>query len=275
MRRMLIAGLAAFAGLAGWTGHVGAGLFSATEPVIVILAGDLPPGKSVAANLTVTGPMVPAPEAAPDALLSAAILVVTSNLKQDENLQTNKPAKIAELVESAVLPLFDFRRMTELAVARNWRLASPEQQNSLIAGFMTLLVRTYSTALANYGDRAIEYKPLRIAPGETLVTVKSTMRQPGAERITIDYCMEKTTAGWKVFDIKIAGISLVTTYRSTFAQIIRDGGVEGLIESLSAKNRQADFGLASGESGARPLLFMYAVIPGVTGAIPSVSGGGR
>ncbi len=118
--------------------------------------------------------------------------------------------------------------------------------------------------LANYRDQAIEYKPLRIAPGETEVTVKSTVKQPGAERMTIDYDMEKTTAGWKVYDIKIAGISLITTYRSTFAQTIRDGGVDGLIKSLSAKNRQADSGLRSQESGAWPFLFMFAVIPGVS-----------
>ena len=151
-------------------------------------------------------------------LLSAATLAVTAILKQDKNLQTNSPGKIAELVESTILPLFDFRHMTQLAVARNWRLASPEQQNTLIAEFRTLLVRTHSTALANYRDQAIEYRPLRIAPGETEVTVKSTVKQSGAERMTIDYDMEKTTAGWRVYDIKIAGISLITTYQSTFAK---------------------------------------------------------
>ncbi|MEK7816128.1 MAG: ABC transporter substrate-binding protein [Pseudomonadota bacterium] len=370
MRRMLVMGLAAFAGLAGWASPAGAGLFSTTGPVIAILAGDLflgeaednpdgsgtiriqsrakpdvscrgqftssaelggagnmrcsdgatatfqfqrlslvrgygagsssrgsmsftyglsanesgpylklPPGKAlrldgkdlvlvdvrqpVPANLPVTGPIAPAPEAAPDVLLSAATLAVTAILKQDKNLQTNSPGKIAELVESTILPLFDFRHMTQLAVARNWRLASPEQQNTLIAEFRTLLVRTHSTALANYRDQAIEYRPLRIAPGETEVTVKSTVKQSGAERMTIDYDMEKTTAGWRVYDIKIAGISLITTYQSTFAKTIRDDGVDGLIQSLSAKNRQADSGLTSHESGARAVLFMYAVIPSV------------
>ncbi len=370
MRRMLVTGLAAFAGLAGWESPAGAGLFSATGPVIAIFAGDLflgeaegnldgsgtfsiqsrakpgvtcdgqfiystglggagnmrcsdgaaatiqfqrlsrvrgygtgsstrgsmsfayglsanesepylklPPGKAlrpggkdpvlvelrqpVPANLSVTGPIAPAPEAAPDVLLSAATLVVTANLRQDRNLQTNSPGKIAELVESTILPLFDFRHMTRLAMARDWRLASSEQQNALIAEFRTLLVRTYSTALASYRDQAIEYKPLRMAPGETEVTVKSTVKQPGAERMTIDYDMEKTTAGWKVYDIKLAGVSLITTYRSTFARTIRDGGVDGLIKSLSSKNRQADSGLRSDESGARPYIFMYAVIPSV------------
>ncbi|MEK6245692.1 MAG: ABC transporter substrate-binding protein [Pseudomonadota bacterium] len=203
------------------------------------------------------------PETAPDALLSAATLTLTANLRQDTSLQANSPGKIAELVEATILPLFNFRHMTQRAVAPNWRLASPEQQNALIAEFRTLLVRTYSVALANYRDQAIEYKPLRLAPGETDVTVKSTVKQPGAERMTIDYDMEKTPAGWKVYDIKVAGISLITTYRSTFAQIAREGGVDGLIQSLSAKNRQADAGLRPQESGALPFIFMHAVIPSV------------
>jgi len=231
MRRLLVTGLVAFAGLAGWVSPAGAGLFSTTG------------------------------EAASDVPLRAAFMVVTVNVKQHKNRQTNGRGKIAELVESTILPLFNFRHMTQLALARNWRLASPEQQNALIVEFRALLVRTYSTALANYGDQAIEYKPLLVAPGETAVTVKSTVEQPGAERITIDYDVEKTAAGWKVYDVRIAGISLITTFQSAFAQTIRDGGVDGLINSLSAKDRQADSGLRSSESGARPFLFMYAVVP--------------
>ena len=235
----------------------------------------LPPGKTlklVGKDLVLVDLGLPVPAilpvassiaAAPDALLSAATLVVTARLKQDKNLQASSPGKIAELVESTILPLFDFRHMAQLAVARDWRLASPEQQSTLIAEFRTLLVRTYSAALANYRDQAIEYKPLRMAPGETEVTVKSTVRQPGAERMTIDYDMEKTAAGWKVYDIKIGGISLITTYRSTFAETIRDGGVDALIKSLSDKNRQADAAPRFHESGAGPYLFIYAVVPGV------------
>ena len=223
MRRMLVTGLAAFAGFAA--------------------------SAALAAE--------------PDALLSAATMAVTAKLKQDRSLRADSPGRIAELVESTILPLFDFPHMTQLAVARNWRRASPEQQNALVAEFRTLLVRTYSSALASYRDQAIEYKPLRMAPGDTEVTVKSIVNQPGAERMTIDYDMEKTTAGWKVFDIKLGGISLITTYRSTFAQIIRDHGVDGLIASLSAKNRQNDPGLGSREDGVRPYLFTYAVIPSV------------
>jgi len=241
--------LAAFAALAGCASPVGAESVPPTDPVPAILP--------------VTGRIAASQGAAPDVLLSAATSVVAGKLRQDEDLQTNIPGKIAELVESTLLPLFDFRHMTRLAVARDWRLASPEQQNALIAEFRTLLLRTYATALADYRVQAIEYKPLRIAPGVTVVTVKSTVKQPGAERMAIDYDMEKTAAGWKVYDIKIGGISLITTYRSSFAQAVREGSVDGLILSLSATNRQADSGPSFHESGARSYLFIYTVIPSV------------
>ena len=247
MRRMLVTSVAVIAGFAACASAAGA------EP--------LDASQAIPATLPVTGSIAPAPETAPDALLSAATLTVTASLRQDKSLLTNSQERIAELVEVTILPLFNFRHMTQRAVAPNWRLASPEQQNALIAEFKTLLVHTYSTTLANYRDQAIEYKPLRIAPGEIEVTVKSTVKQPGAERMTIDYDMEKTTAGWKIYDIKVAGISLITTYRSTFAQLIRDGGVDGLIKSLSAKNRQADSGLRSQEDQVLSFLFLHAVIP--------------
>jgi phospholipid transport system substrate-binding protein len=181
---------------------------------------------------------IEAPDPAPDALLSAATRVVTESLGQERDAQARSSARIAALVESTLLPLFDFRRMTQLATAQGWRLASPGQQSDLVAEFRTLLVRTYSSALSSYRDQPIEYRPLRAAAGETDVTVNSLVGRPGPERLTIDYDMAKTPAGWKVYDVKIAGVSLVTTYRSSFAEVIREGGVDGLIRTLSNKNRQ-------------------------------------
>lgn len=204
-----------------------------------------------------------APEVAPDVLMSAATMVVTTRLKQAKALQTDSPEKLAELIESIVLPLFDFRRMTQLAVARHWRLASPEQQSALILEFRALLVRTYSTALTNYRDQTIEYQALRAVPGATDVTVKSIVKQGGAEPMTIDYEMERSVAGWKVYDIKISGISLVTTYRSTFDRMIRESGVDGLIRSLSTKNRSADSGPALEAAGSRSAILRYSVMPAV------------
>lgn len=237
MRRILLAGLIVFAAVAAWANPALAGPVSITDPVIQA-------------------------EATPNELLSNATSIATANLEPGKDRETNRARKITQRLESTILPLFDFRRMTQLATGRNWRLASPEQQMTLIAEFSTLLVRTYSTTLSNRRQQAIEYKPLRTAPGTTEVTVKSTVIGRGAERVTIDYDMEKTPAGWKVYNIKVAGISLITTYQSSFGQTIRDGGVDGLIEFLRGKNRQTDSGSSSHASGARHFLFISAVVPG-------------
>jgi phospholipid transport system substrate-binding protein len=181
-----------------------------------------------------------AQDVAPDVLLKAVTLEVIAIVRQDKDIQAGNPAKVAELVETRILPFFDFTRMTQTAMARNWRLATPEQQQALTTEFKTLLVRTYSTALSSYRDQVIEFKRPRAAPGDTEVTVKSVIKQPGTEPLTMDYDMEKIAAGWKVYDIKIDGVSLITTYRETFAGKVREGGVDGLIKSLSDKNRQGD-----------------------------------
>ena len=181
-----------------------------------------------------------AQDVAPDALLKAVTLDVIAIIKQDKDIQSGNPAKVAELVETRILPLFDFSRMTQIAMARNWRLATPEQQSALIAEFRTLLVRTYSTALSSYRNQVIDFKRLRAGPADTEVIVKSVIKQAGTEPLTMDYDMEKLAAGWKVYDIKIDGVSLITTYRETFAGEIREGGVDRLIKSLSDKNRHGD-----------------------------------
>jgi phospholipid transport system substrate-binding protein len=193
-------------------------------------------------------------------LLGAATLAVVTRLRQDKHLQTSHPEKYAKLIETTVLPLFDFSHMTRLALGRHWHLASPAQQDALTDGFRTLLVHTYSTALTNYHEQVIEYKPPHMAPGETDVTVKSTVKPPGAERTAIDYDLEKTPAGWKIYDVSISGISLVSTYRSSFAETIRDSGVDGLIEWLATRTRQIDAAPRSDEDGAGILVLMYSAI---------------
>jgi phospholipid transport system substrate-binding protein len=194
-------------------------------------------GSALVLISALAAPLAFSQDAAPDVLLKAVTAEVLAVIREDKDIQSGDPAKVAELVETRVLPHFDFARMTQLAVGRNWRLAVPEQQQALIVEFKTLLVRTYSTALSSYRDQVIEYKPLRAEPGAAEVTVKSEVRQAGGQRMTIDYEMEKTPAGWKVYDIKVAGVSLVTTYRGTFATTVRDSGIEGLLKSLSDKNR--------------------------------------
>jgi phospholipid transport system substrate-binding protein len=130
--------------------------------------------------------------------------------------------------------------MTALAMGPNWRKATPEQQQALVSEFRTLLVRTYSTALTAYRNQVIEVKPLRAKPGDTDVLVRSEVRQSGTEPVTLDYSMEKTANGWKVYDVTVGGVSLVTTYRESFAAEVRNAGVDGLIRSLAEKNRQLE-----------------------------------
>ena len=172
----------------------------------------------------------------PDALMKTVTAEVLAVLKED--FAAARPTNVALLVESKILPLFDFQRMTRTAVARNWSLATPVQQAALVVQFRTLLVRTYSASLAQYRDQQIHYRPLPPANRETEVVVKSFLRRSGAEPVSIDYAMHDTVAGWKVFDITIAGVSLVLNYRETFAAEVRRGGIDGLIKALSDKNRQ-------------------------------------
>jgi phospholipid transport system substrate-binding protein len=190
--------------------------------------------------LALAAPALPAQEVEPNALLQSATVEVIAAMKQDRDQHGGQQKQIASLVETKILPLFDFARMTQIAVARNWRLATPEQQAALTTEFRVLLVRTYSTALSSYRDQVIEFRSMHMAPADTEVTVKSVVKQSGTEPIAMDYDMEKTPAGWKVYDIKVAGISLVTTYRNSFSEKIRDDGVDGLIKALEEKNRQGD-----------------------------------
>ncbi len=180
-----------------------------------------------------------AQEAAPDVLVKSITTEVIGIIKQDKDIQAGNSKKIADLVEKRILPHFSFARMTQIAVAVNWRRATPEQQKALTEEFKTLLVRTYSNALSLYRDQVIEFKPLRMKPDDTEVTIKSDIKQKGAQPVTLDYDMEKTPSGWKVFDVKVSGVSLITNYREDFAAQVRESGIDGLIKVLVSKNRGA------------------------------------
>lgn len=186
-----------------------------------------------------TGPAAAA-DTSPEALVQSVASEVLAIIKSDTDIQGGDAKKVIALVEEKVLPHFDFTRMTALAMGINWRKATADQKTQLTAQFRTLLVRTYSTALTKYRGQTIEYKPTRAQSGATDVTVRSMIKQPGAEAITIDYSMEKTSASWKVYDVTVAGISLVTTYRDAFTQEVRNAGVEGLIKRLAEKNRELE-----------------------------------
>ena len=183
---------------------------------------------------------VSAQDLAPGALIKSMSDEVIGIIKQDKDIKAGNRTRINELVEAKVLPHFNFDHMTALAMGRNWRKADAEQKKQLISEFRTLLVRTYSGALATYKNEAIEFMPLHGGAGDSDVTVRTQVKRPGSEPIGIDYSMEKTPGGWKVYDVAVGGVSLVTNYRDSFNAEIRDSGVDGLIKVLAGKNRSQD-----------------------------------
>ena len=175
---------------------------------------------------------------APDALAKKVTDEVLTVLRADKDIQAGNTKKVLDLVEAKVLPHFNFTRMTRLAVGAPWRQASGAQQQSLVNEFRTLLVHTYTSAFTQYRDQVIEYRPLKMAPSDTEVVVRSLIKQKtGADPIDINYSMEKTDAGWKVYDVVIAGVSLVQNYRSSFSTEIQKAGIDGLIATLATKNK--------------------------------------
>ena len=176
---------------------------------------------------------------APDALVKRVAEETLTAIRADKELQAGNPAKVKQLIESKLVPHFDTARMTALAMGRNWRAATPDQQKRLTEEFQTLLIRTYSNALTNYRDNTMNYKPLRTNPGDAEVIVRTDVTRPGQAPVQIDYSMEKTPEGWKAYDVVVAGVSLVTNYRGEFNDIVKSSGVDGLIKTLTDKNKGA------------------------------------
>ena len=172
----------------------------------------------------------------PDAMVKRVSQEVLTIIKSDPKVQAGDQARIREVVETKLLPNFDFERLTALAMGRNWRQATPEQQKQLVEQFRTLLVRTYSGALTQYRDQTMDYKPLRADANASEVTVRTEVVRQGQAPVPIDYSMAKAASGWKVYDVIVGGVSLVTNYRDEFNEQIKSGGIDGLIKTLQAKN---------------------------------------
>ena len=190
--------------------------------------------------LVLLATQVRAADMGPDELVKNTTQEVITVIKQDKDIQAGDRAKIYALVEEKVLTHFDFRRMSQLAMGKNWRQATPEQQEAIIKEFRSLLVRTYAVSLSQYRDQKIEIKPTKLEPDAKDATVKSLFIQSGREPVTVDYLMYKIPAGWKVFNITVEGVSLVENYRSTFNDQVRKNGVDGLIKTLGERNREAE-----------------------------------
>jgi phospholipid transport system substrate-binding protein len=189
----------------------------------------------------------------PDVLVKNVTLEVVDIIQKDKEIRTGGSAgkkKVIALIETKVLPHFNFDAMTSSAVGRSWNKASAEQKASLTDEFKTLLVRTYSSALSAYSNQKFDFRPLRAKPTDTDVTVNVRVLQSGTEPVTIDYDMEKRPTGWKVWDVRIGGISLVANYRTEFDNLVREKGIDGLIKALQAKNSSLEPTAVSVSDGA-------------------------
>jgi phospholipid transport system substrate-binding protein len=174
---------------------------------------------------------------APDVLVKRISQDVIDTAKADKAIQAGDTKKVMELVETKILPYVDSQRMTSLAAGRFWREATPEQQKALSEQFRTLLIYTYSGALSQIKNETVEFKPMRAAPDDTDVEVRSQVNMTRGEPIPLNYRVAKTPAGWKIYDINVLGAWLVETYKGTFASEISKGGIDGLIKTLTEKNK--------------------------------------
>ena len=178
-----------------------------------------------------------ADELAPDALVRKTTEEVLNIVRDDKDIRAGNVEKIVQLIEEKVAPHFDFPRMTRLAVGRPWREATPAQRETLIKEFRTLLVRSYSAAFTAYTGITVDFRPYKPKAGDTDATVQTSIKLPGgAPPMSVDYDMGKTQESWKVYDVRVAGASLIINYRNLFAQEVQNGGIDALIKSLKEKN---------------------------------------
>ncbi len=175
---------------------------------------------------------------APDVLIKRLSTEIIDAAKTDKDIQSGNRQRINDLVEAKVLPHINFERMTSLAVSKSWRTATPEQQKQLVTEFRTLLIHTYSGAITQIRDQRVEFKPFRSAPDDTEVEVKSLVIQTRGEPLQLSYRLEKTASGWKIFDINVLGAWLVETYKGSFSAEVSKNGVDGLIKTLTEKNKK-------------------------------------
>jgi phospholipid transport system substrate-binding protein len=185
---------------------------------------------------------LPSASAAPDALVRDLSNEVLATIKADKALASGDVNRAQKLVDEKILPYVDFQKMTQLAVGRGWRQATPEQRAALTREFRILLVRTYSGALSQVTDHQVQLRPFRAQPTDTDVLVRTSVVASRGDPIQLDYRLEKTDAGWKIYDVNILGVWLVENYKTQFASQINAGGVDGLIKTLADRNKQLEQG---------------------------------
>ena len=175
----------------------------------------------------------------PDALVKRTYEDVLAVVKTDKDIQAGNTDKLLALAQEKIAPNFNFEKVCRLVLGKNWTKATADQKTAFQEEFRTLMIRTYASALSKFKNQTIEYAPFKMADGAATATVKSTIVQPGGPPIAVNYALEKQADAWKVYDIVIEGVSLVTNYRSQFAQEIRQNGLDSLIKKLADKNATA------------------------------------
>lgn len=187
-----------------------------------------------------------AADEAPDQLIKRLSQEILDTAKNDKDIQSGNQKKIYDMVEGKILPFIDFQRMTSLAAGKSWREATPEQQKQLTNEFRTLLIFTYSGAMSQIKDQRVEFKPFRAAADDTDVEVKTSVVQSRGEPIQLNYRLQKSATGWKIYDINVLGAWLVETYKGSFSAEISKSGIDGLIKTLSDKNKKLAAASAKG-----------------------------
>ena len=194
---------------------------------------------AVLSVMLMAAPSVVMAEISAEELVKQTADDVLNTIKNDKDIQAGNQQKIFALAEEKILPNFDFDRVCRMVLGKNWKAASPEQQAVFQKEFRSLLLRTYAVALGKYKNQVIEFKPLRAEPDAKNVSVKTQILQPGGQPIAVDYSLVKVEGGWKVYDIVIESVSLVTNYRSQFSNEIRTNGLDSLNKKLAEKNKAA------------------------------------
>jgi len=203
-----------------------------------IVSGALAASAIVAAHPAFATDAVSRADMAPDALVQSVSAEVLENIRSDKGLRSGDIDRLQKMIDEKVAPYVDFERMTRLSVGRGWRSATADQRQALMREFRTLLVRTYSGALSHVTDHQVKMRPFRAAPTDTEVVVRTQVVPSAGDAIQLDYRLEKTDAGWKIYDVNILGVSLVENFKESFASEINQNGVDGLIKSLTDRNKQ-------------------------------------
>ncbi len=185
----------------------------------------------------------------PDVLIKTTVHEVLEIVNNDRRIISNQK-RLLELVDAKILPHFDFQRMTQLAVGRGWRTATEPQKQALVTEFRTMLVRTYTKVFSTYPDPKVEVKPVKMDAGAVETTVHTLIRISSGKTVVVDYEMKLTETGWKAFDVTVEGVSLVTSYRGSFADQIQQTGIDGLIKALAEKNLSASNGATNKKAQA-------------------------